>query len=86
MQNEMEPGHPRRTGAKQGCENQNPSADTRLITARAFGCPCVQPGGRAVHRVSAPWHGPGLDAGPLGQGSGCPGACPQHLELDLVPA
>lgn len=28
MQNEMEPGHPRRTRAKQGRENQNPGADS----------------------------------------------------------
>lgn len=54
MQNEMEPGHPRRTGAKQGCENQNPGAAERLITARAFGCPGVRPGGRAVHGVCTP--------------------------------
>lgn len=39
MQNEMEPGHPRRTGAKQGCENQNPGAAARLITARGLWLP-----------------------------------------------
>lgn len=53
MQNEMEPGHPRRTRAKQGRKNQNPGADAHLITARTFGCPCVQPGSGAVRGI---WH------------------------------